>query len=83
MEREYFEKFIASQFENVHNKLDTQIQLQKIANGRTSKLEADMVELKQWKASSHGHWKAINKVIGFMLIILTITVGAIATYLWH
>ena len=83
MEREYFEKFIESQFENVHSKLDTQIQLQKVANGRTSKLEVEVGELKTWRATSQGHWGAVNKILFIIGSLLGVVLTVIATYLWH
>lgn len=83
MEREYFEKFMESQFENVHSKLDSQIQLQKIANGRTTKLENEIHELKEWKASTQGHWSGVSKTLTILWIITAFVGGAIVTYLWH
>jgi len=79
MEKEYFEKFLEAQFDNVHSKLDHQIQLQKVANGRTGKLEAEISELKQWRATSQGHWKGVI----LMSTILGFVIGIIAVYLWH
>ncbi len=60
--QEYFEQMIKAQFDTVHHKLDTQIMLQKIANGRTSKLEDKVEEIEKKYAHSKGHWSAINKV---------------------
>jgi len=62
-EQQYFEALIKEQFLNVHGKLNQVIDLQKIANGRTTKNENEINDLKQWRAESRGHWKAAS-VIG-------------------
>lgn len=66
MDQEYFEKMLEAQFKNVENKIDHIISLQKIANGRTSKNEDSINELKRWRAESSGYWKAAT-AIGSML----------------
>ena len=82
MEMEYFEKFMESQFDNINAKLDTQIQLQKVANGRTSKLEDEIDKIKDWKATSVGHWSGVNKVITIVGSIIGGIVGVVAAYLF-
>lgn len=52
---------------NMSSDIKEIIELQKIANGRTSKNENRIVELEKWRAESHGHWKAttvIGSIIG-------------------
>jgi len=79
MERDYFERFIQSQFDNVHSKLDAQIHLQKIANGRTHKLEDEVEKLNQWRAASQGHYRGIILVC----TVLGFIIGIVSVYLWH
>lgn len=69
-EQEYFEQLLEAKFQNLHDKVDQVITLQKIANGRTTKNEENINELKQWRAESRGHWKAasvIGSAIGALL----------------
>lgn len=69
-EQEYFEKLLDARFTNLTDKVDQVIDLQKIANGRTTKNENEINELKQWRAESRGHWKAasvIGSAIGALL----------------
>ena len=83
MEKEYFEKFMESQFDNVHSKLDHQIQLQKIANGRTAKLENEVSDLKHWRSTSQGHWSGVAKTVTIIATVIAFVGGIIATMLWH
>ena len=83
MEKEYFEKFMESQFENLHSKLDAMTHLQKIANGRTGKLESEVGELKQWRATSQGHWSGVNKTVTIVAAVISFAGGIIAMMLWH
>ena len=62
-EQEYFEKLLDARFTNLTDKIDQVIRLQIIANGRTTKNENEINELKQWRAEIRGHWKAAS-VIG-------------------
>lgn len=82
-EQDYFERLLDERFNHVHTKLDQQIQLQRIANGRTAKLEARVEELEKHSASAHGHWSGMNKTIIIVLTVVGIIVGAISTKLWH
>ena len=78
-EQKYFEALIHEQFNNVHNKLNQVIELQKIANGRTSKNEEEIHKIKEWRATSQGHWKAasvIGSAIGAGL-------GILAAIIWR
>jgi hypothetical protein len=82
-EQDYFERLLDERFQHVHTKLDQQIQLQKVANGRTSKLESKVEELEMKYAKSSGHWSGINKMILIFLTIVGIVAGSVATMLWH
>ena len=83
MEKEYFEEFIQSQFDNVHSKLDTQIGLQKIANHKIAAHEHDINKIKIELAKERGHWGAVNKLVAIGIALLGIIIGAWATYNWH
>lgn len=78
-EQKYFEALLEQQFKNVHGKLNHVINLQTIANGRTSKNEEEIQKLKEWRASSHGTWKA---VVGIASIISAI-VGVLAAIIFR
>lgn len=78
-EQDYFEKMLDAKFEALHNKFDHVIKLQTIANGRTSKNEDRIDKLENWRAESHGHWKAAS-VIGS---IIGAIVGLIAAILFR
>ena len=82
-EQDYFERLLDERFNHVHSKLDQQLHLQKVANGRTSKLENKVEELEVMYAKSSGHWSGINKAILIFLTVIGIVTGAIATMLWH
>jgi hypothetical protein len=76
-EQKYFEARLDEQFNNVHQKLNQVIDLQKIANGRTSKNEEEIQKLKEWRAMSQGSWKAtaaigsiIGAIVGLIAAIL-------------
>lgn len=72
-EQKYFEALLEQQFKNVHGKLNQVIDLQRIANGRTSKNEEEIQKLKEWRASSQGSWKAtsvIGSIIGAIIGVL-------------
>lgn len=72
-EQEYFEKLLDARFTNLTDKVDQVIDLQKIANGRTTKNENEINELKQWRAESRGHWKAstiIGSIVGFLISVI-------------
>ena len=79
MEKEYFEKFIEAQFQNVHSKLDAMTHLQRVVNGRTGKLEEEVTKLNNWRATSQGHWKGVILVC----TILGFAIGILSVYLWH
>lgn len=69
-EQRYFEALLEQQFKNVHSKLNEVINLQTIANGRTTKNENEIQNLKEWRASSQGSWKsitAIGSIIGAII----------------
>jgi len=83
MEQEYFEKFLQAQFDGVNSKLDHQIQLQKIANGKIAAHEKEIHEIKLKMATSQGHWNGVSRTLGILLTLIGIAVGAIATMMWH
>ena len=83
MEKEYFERFLEAQFENVNSKLDHQINLQKTANGKIAEHEKEIHEIKLKLASSQGHWSGVNKTVALLLTIIGIVVGAIITWQFH
>ena len=62
MEKEYFEQLLDAKFENLHNKIDTVIELQKKTNGRVTALEEDMTEIKIYRAQEQAGWKAWSKI---------------------
>jgi hypothetical protein len=69
-EQDYFERMLDSRFENLTEKVQEVIALQKIANGRTTKNENSINDLNEWRAESRGHWKAasvIGSAIGALL----------------
>lgn len=73
-EQDYFERMLAAQFKNIEDKVDHVIKLQQIANGRTSKNEDRLDKLENWRAESHGHWKAttiIGSIIGAIIGLVT------------
>jgi len=76
-EHEYFEKMLDARFENINQKIDQVIHLQKIANGRTTKNEENINDLKQWRAESRGHWKAAS-IIGS---IIGAVIGVVSAYI--
>lgn len=82
-EQDYFERLLDERFNHVHTKLDQQIQLQRIANGRTAKLEARVEELEKNHASINGSWHGINKTIVIILTVAGIIAGIVSTKLWH
>ena len=85
-EQEYFERMLDAKFEALHEKFDNVINLQKIANGRTSKNEEriekneDRIDkLEGFWAESRGHWKAAS-VIGSLI---GAALGILAAIIWR
>ena len=62
MEREYFEQLLDAKFENLHQKIDTVIELQKKTNGRVTVLEDETEELKIYRAKEEASWKIWGKL---------------------
>jgi len=52
-------------------------------NGKVAVHQQEIQKLREWRATSSGHWLAVNKIMGVILTILSIAVVTIATYLWH
>ena len=90
MEQEYFEQLLDSRFENVRNqhehineKLNAILVQTTKTNGRVSDVEREIHKLKEWRATSQGHWNGVNKSVVIVLTLLGIVAGVVATMLWH
>lgn len=70
MEKEYFEQLLDAKFENLHQKIDTVIDLQKKTSDRVNTLEEDVSDIKIYRAEEQASWKVWSKlatVIGGMI----------------
>ena len=66
MEQEYFEQLLDARFQNVqdkHNhvmeKLDAILEQTTRTNGRVNDHATEIRDLREWRATSQGHWKAL------------------------
>jgi hypothetical protein len=62
MEKEYFEQMLEAKLQNLHDKADMIIELQKKTNGRVTHLEDDMEEMKIYRAKEETSWKIWGRI---------------------
>lgn len=81
-ERNYFEQLLDAKFENLHNKIDTVIDLQKQTNGRVNELEVKVESLEIYKAKYETGWKIWGKVATITGGVIGGVMGYIANKIW-
>ncbi len=78
-----FEKYLDEKFRHFDTKIDHLNEVAESIHKRLPDAELRLANLEKWKSNEEGRQRGINKMIALMLTIAGITVGALATMLWH
>jgi len=68
---------------SMDEKLDSILEQTKKTNGRVTVSEKNINDIQSWQSNSDSHWRGVYKTVAIAITVITIFVGAIATYLWH